>query len=184
MVLDVIVILTVAVTIICIFVCICCHVHPKVDLSSNLVLLCIKDKVALAKTPRHPADILDTVPILLPVFIGLDELILHIYKDFHLLGIGVVLVIIELHGIGMLDIPLLVLTLLHLIFQGSFFPLFFPAVSVFVKRLLYFRDQSGLDQLKVLVDNQLNVLDSSDQEVLVSNTVLNTDAESVQGLQK
>jgi hypothetical protein len=80
-------------------ICICCHVHSKVDLSSNLVLLCIEDKVALTKTSGHPTNILDTLPVLLPVFIRLNDLVLHVNKDPHLLSIRVVLVIIELHGI-------------------------------------------------------------------------------------
>jgi hypothetical protein len=160
---------------------ICCHVHSKVDLPSNLVLLSIEDKVALTETSGHPTDILNTLPILLPIFVRLNELVLHVHKDPHLLGIRIVFVVVELDCIRMLHVPLLVLTLLHLVFQGSLFSLFLAAVTVFVERLLHFRDQSGLDQFEVLVDNHLNVLDSSDQEVLVSNTVFNTNAESVQG---
>ena len=162
-------------------ICVCCHIHSKVDFPPNLVLLGIKDKVALTKTSRHPTDILDTLPVLLPVFIRLDELVLHVYKDPHLLSVRVVFVIVELHCVRMLHVPLFVLALLHLIFQGSFFSLFLAAVTVFVERLLHFLDQGGFDEVEVLINNQLNVLDTSNQEVLVSYTVFNTDAESVKG---
>ena len=90
----------------------------------------------------------------------------------------------ELHLVWILDEPLFVLALHHLVFEGTFFGFFFATVDVTFKLLFHFFDQGWDDQLEVLVNDGLNILDALDQELLIGDTLFNGDAEGVKGLEE
>lgn len=153
--------------------------HSKVNLMPHLVLLSIKNKVALAETSRHAAYVLNAFPVLFPNLVCFYQLILQAYKNPHLLCIRVVFVIIELDCVRVLNLPLLVLPLLHLVLEGAFLTVLLAPVSVLVELLLHFLDEHWLDKEEILIDYLLYILNALDQEILVVCALLLSDTESV-----
>ena len=80
-----------------------CRINGRVNrvvyLSSNLVLLSVKNKVALTKRPSHATDVLDALTVLFTRFICLNQLILKFNKQLHLASEGVELRVVKLRVI-------------------------------------------------------------------------------------
>ena len=86
-----------------------------VDLTSNFVLLAVKNEVTLSQRTGHSTDFLFTIPVVLSTYVGLNKVILILYQDFEFPLVRILLWAVKLDIIRIFESPFFILLLLHLI---------------------------------------------------------------------